>query len=287
MPIELHERLSEFSYGYGATRETELLLQSAGLSVTPFLPSLLHEAELGFDVGFNRPGRPLLLQFKLGQAMQRFRPAPRPLLEDRFWRFKIDTAEPDGQFELLLKAEQDGAQVIYVAPKFHDWEVYLRNYEAGRVLSRSLLVAPSAIRNALAASGQPDGYHHIVYDRVRAYACSEPMELEVLSRASLADTVAREIREGGETLGESLRRVHAGFGRRKMIRRIDPPSTTSSGDRLVFANPSDTGRQSDLRARRFERLRGRARNEDEAVALAVGAEAWAAGAQLVMVTDPV
>jgi uncharacterized protein Ymh len=42
--IDLHERLSEFSYGYGVTREVEALLMSVGLHATPFLPSLLHEA---------------------------------------------------------------------------------------------------------------------------------------------------------------------------------------------------------------------------------------------------
>ncbi len=144
MPIGLHERLSEFSYGYGATRDTEVLLQSVGLAVTPVLPSLLHETQLGFDVGFNRPGQSLMLHFKLGQAMQRFRPAPRPPLEDRFWRFNIDTAEPDGPFEMLLKAEQDGAEVIYVAPKFHDWEAYLAHFETDNHKTGSLVISFSS-----------------------------------------------------------------------------------------------------------------------------------------------
>jgi hypothetical protein len=122
--IELHERLSEFSYGYGATREVERLLSSVGIRTAPFLPNLLHEAELGFDVGFNKPGAVLLLQFKLGQSVQRFvRRAPTdlvPILDRPFWRFKVNTAEPEGQYETLLKAEQDGADAYYVAPKFVD-----------------------------------------------------------------------------------------------------------------------------------------------------------------------
>jgi hypothetical protein len=68
VPVDLHQRLSEFSYGYGVTREVERLLQSAGLRTTPFLPSLLQEKKLAFDVAFDRPGAPLLLQFKLGEA---------------------------------------------------------------------------------------------------------------------------------------------------------------------------------------------------------------------------
>jgi hypothetical protein len=101
MPIELHERLSEFSYGYGVTREVENRLKAVGLSAVPFLPSLLQEGSLGFDVAFKLRGAPLMIQFKLGQAMRRFSPGPRPLLNQPFWRYHVDTAEPDGQFELL------------------------------------------------------------------------------------------------------------------------------------------------------------------------------------------
>src|ERR1700753_622401 len=124
MPVDLHERLSEFSYGYGVTREVEEQLRLRGLAAIPFFPNLIHEAELGFDVGFRRAGIPLLLQFKLGQAARRFVPGPRPaFLGQPFWRFNVDTGEQDGQYELLLKSEEDGADVFYVAPKFHDWEV--------------------------------------------------------------------------------------------------------------------------------------------------------------------
>ena len=100
VPVDLHNRLSEFSYGYGVTREVERLLAFTGLRTTPFLPSLLHEAVLGFDVKFDRPGAALLLQFKLGEALQRFRrddiSKPPPPLGKPFWRFSIDTAEQEG-----------------------------------------------------------------------------------------------------------------------------------------------------------------------------------------------
>jgi hypothetical protein len=54
--IDLPERLSEFSYGYGVTREVESLLASVSMRTAPFMPSLLHEAKLGFDVAFKNPG---------------------------------------------------------------------------------------------------------------------------------------------------------------------------------------------------------------------------------------
>jgi hypothetical protein len=105
--IDLHERLSEFSYSYGVTREVERSLAEVGIKTVPFLPSLIHEAELGFDVAFNRPGVALLLQFKLGQSLERFRRTNTcttvPTLERPFWRFLLNTAEPDGQYETLLR----------------------------------------------------------------------------------------------------------------------------------------------------------------------------------------
>src|SRR5687767_3961645 len=100
MPVDLHQRLSEFSYGYGVTREVEQNLRSVGLRPTPFLPSLIQEAKFGFDVHYDRPGAPLLLQFKLGEALQRFRRTDKtklaPSVQKPFWRFSVDTAEADG-----------------------------------------------------------------------------------------------------------------------------------------------------------------------------------------------
>ena len=87
--IDLHERLSEFSYGYGVTREVEQLLLGVGIRTVPFLPSLLQEKQIGFDAGFNGRGAPLLLQFKLGHSLQRFirsdKRYPAPKLEKPFF----------------------------------------------------------------------------------------------------------------------------------------------------------------------------------------------------------
>jgi hypothetical protein len=162
LPVDLHQRLSEFSYGYGVTREVERLLRSVGLRTTPFLPSLLQEKKLAFDVAFDRPGKPLLLQFKLGEALQRFRmqdPSKRPPVLGRpFWRFSVDTAEPNGQFDLLLKAEQAGAEVYYVAPRFTGWDSYVIAFQSDQILDRSLVLSPFQIDAKLTAASEPDGF---------------------------------------------------------------------------------------------------------------------------------
>src|SRR5438874_119031 len=133
--IDLHERLSEFSYGYGVTREVEALLAGVGLQATPFLPSLLHEASLGFDVSFNSSGTVVLLQFKLGSELKRFHRAPPsqpiPLLERPFWRFTVDASEP--QFQRLAEYEQANAEVYYVAPRFSHWAAYDLAFQNGEI----------------------------------------------------------------------------------------------------------------------------------------------------------
>ncbi len=179
MPVDLHQRLSEFSYGYGVTREIERRLEARGIRATPFLPSLIYEAKLGFDVKFDRPGKPLLVQFKLGEVLKRFRAKKgkrAPQIQRPFWRFRVNTAERQGQYDLLLKAEQAGAEVYYVAPRFTDWERYSKIFQEKRVLKRSLMMRPTEIERALIRQGESDGLHLVCYDRSSVHVCSEPEE---------------------------------------------------------------------------------------------------------------
>jgi hypothetical protein len=242
MPIELHERLSEFSYGYGVTREVERRLKVAGLSAIPFLPSLIQEASIGFDVAFNVRGIPLMIQFNLGQVMRRFRPSPRLQLSQQFWRYHVDKAEPDGQFELLLKAEYDGARVFYVAPMFHDWEVYLGHYEQEKILRRSLIVTPKAIRSVLDNNSVPDGEHKVVYDDQRAYLCSSPLQLPTAREADVAEKVLFDLEHRKVSLGEVLEEVLTGFEKRAEIRRA--AEGRHDPDSADYRIPSDDGRGS-------------------------------------------
>ncbi len=134
-------------------------------------------------------------------------------------RFRIDTAEPDGQYELLLKAEVDGADVFYVAPKFHDWEIYLEAFETRQVVQRSLLVSPSTIRRTLDRHSVPDDEHTIVYDERRAYLCSEPHRIQAVDPGDLAANLRAQIDGRDRTLAETLDQVYRGFSHRRAIRR--------------------------------------------------------------------
>ena len=281
MPVELHERLSEFSYGYGVTRETERRLRSAGLRATPFLPSLIHEASIGCDVAFRRPGAPLLLQFKLGQQLARYRPEYPgqvvPALGRPFWRFAIDTLEVDGQFDLLRKAESGGAEVYYVAPKFAEWDEYAKHYQSGQVLRNSLIVAPSRIDAALSAQKAPDGPHLVLYDKSTAYVRSDPANIELMAAQQLAGAIAEKIRTRATSVSDVLRSV---FHTLETMRRVREPD----GNPTLQTRRQTIRRLAVARQSRLEQLRSRARSIDDAHFAALGVESWALGAQLIVLT---
>lgn len=253
--INLHERLSEFSYGYGVTREMERRLAAAGVHATPFLPSLLHEASLGFDVAFSGPGQVVMLQFKLGQQLSRFRrldPTDSiPALQKPFWRYYVNVDEH--QFLRLEEFENQGADVFYVAPRFSNWSAYEMAFHASTVLQRSLMLRPSQIR--IGAAGAP-GEHRIVYDRVNRYVCSEPrIVAEVRPDEAIEKVAARA--QDGQPLLTQLERLAS----RQQVGDLPRVSRT---------------RQRDFRLR--------ARTPADGLAAEIGLEAWLQGAQVLFVT---
>ena len=203
--INLHERLSEFSYGYGVTREVEKLLAPTGLHATPFFPSLRQEGELGFDVGFETCGCVVLFQFKLGQELQRFRrQEPQqlaPSLEPPFWRLSIK--KPVNQFKHLLNFEKQGANVVYVAPRFSCWTDYKSVFRGNQVLDKSILLIPSEIERGRLAQGEKVS-DRVVYDRTRSYICSEPIELHEETRGGLKRKIEECVRTHDSSLKSNI-----------------------------------------------------------------------------------
>jgi hypothetical protein len=296
VPIDLHQRQSEFSYGYGVTREVERLLQSVGLRTTPFLPSLLQEKKLAFDVAFDRPGAPLLLQFKLGEALKRLRmqdssKSP-PALGRPFWRFRINTAEPGGQFDLLLKAEQAGAEVYYVAPRFTSWDGYVFAYESEQVLAKSLLLRPSEIEDELASAGEVDGLHRVLYDDATSFVLSEARQLAEMRSTEFAHAVRDQIERRPRRMDLIIGDVYQSLERPREV-RMPPPKAEESSERPYVKrtpdpaelSPSPTHLSAD-RSRRLSEFQQRAASEADARFAALGFEAWAVGSQVIAVTLP-
>lgn len=254
--INLHERLSEFSYGYGVTRKVERRLAAAGLRATPFLPSLLHEASLGFDVAFSGPGQIVMLQFKLGQELSRFRrihPGESvPPLQRPFWRYYVDTAEH--QFLRLDDFEGQGADVFYTAPRFSHWSTYETAFHANQILQRSPILRPSQIR---AGSADAPGNHRIVYDRVSRFVCSEPRAVEEVRPDELVEKLNVRARDPKVPLAARLERLAF----RERVRELPQ-----------------------LSKRRLQELRSRARTAEDGLAAIIALEAWLQGAQVLFVT---
>lgn len=259
--INLHERLSEFSYGFGVTREVQSLLEGIGLRPTPFMPNLLHEEELGFDVGFKDRGRVVVLQFKLGHELRRFhRATPSqsvPELEHPFWRFMVDTS--GHQFQRLAEFEASDADTYYVAPKFSDWKVYDSAFQDGQVLEKSLLLKPSEISRGVQAQGGSAGTHRIVYDGLNRYVCSEPTALHESRPGEVATEIATKIRQSKTTLEQQIGRL---FERARP--QAGPGALARSRQDQIFA---------------------RSKDRTHGMAAIVGLEAWSQGAQLLFVTD--
>jgi hypothetical protein len=247
---------------------------------------------VGFDYG--RPGAVLLLQFKLGQWLERFRRTNKsdsfPDLDRPFWRFWINTAEPGGQYDTLLISEYRGAEVYYSAPRFRDWSQYLSAFEADEVLERSLLIKPSQIRQALDEQRAADGHHRIAYDSTRVHVCSEPVSLQETRPADLAQQVGRQIAERKEPLSHHLFEIFSALESRTAFRReIESarlPESTSEPSLLVgSAYPELSGFDAEAaRKQRVQRLLARAESEEHATAAALAIETWSLGIQMILAT---
>lgn len=255
--IDLHERLSEFTYGYAVTKEFEKRLTQKGLKAVPYLPSLKQEKKVGFDVGYKDKGQIFMLQFKLGQELTRLHvkppPSPRPKLNRPFFRFTVDTK--DDQFMRLLGHESKGATVFYIAPEFRTWEDFSAAYHARTVINSSVMIRPSEIQAGLNSTKQKAGIHKVVYDDQKArHVFSERADLPYNSADAVVDVVAEASRASNENFGQQLQRLF---------------------DDQSFVNGLERTRRDTLMRQMNQRA--------DAVLETLGAEAMGQGSQLIFV----
>jgi hypothetical protein len=193
---------------------------------------------------------------------------------------------------LLLKAEQAGAEVFYVAPRFTSWDSYVLAYEREQVLDRSLLLRPSQIDSQLTAVGEPDGPHRILYDGGTSFVCSEAKELIEVRARDLANKVRTDIEQRSRRMDLALREVHLALQRQREI-RVRRPTLEPHGDTSYVMQAPTSGELAPApehlaadRSRRYVEFHERAVSEPDARFAALGYEAWATGSQLVAVTLP-
>jgi len=196
--------ISEFSYGFAVTSE---IVGWATLKAAPIFPSLIEEGKVGggYDVKLDMPGIPLYLQFKRADCL--VRTTAREVRKDKlpltvpFFRFPITHSEKLNQHSLLLTLDAGVNEVFYVAPKFHRVEDINTAWRSRSVVERSIFVRPRDLGRLDSAP------HHVAYDNVRAYVCSQPRPIEHSTGASVVEHLRRKLADDSMPLRDRLREV--------------------------------------------------------------------------------
>lgn len=196
--------ISEFSYGFALTNE---LVSWVSLSAAPVFPSLIEEGKAGggYDVKLDKPGFPLFLQFKRSHCMVRRSArehqavvASGGKLSVPYYRFPVTEASTSDQHELLLALDNGSNLVFYAAPRFHQTSEINHAWSRADVTRRSIFVAPQTI------GALDDKQHHVAFDGVNTWLCSEPKILEALTSRGLENKLEGLLKEDDRSLGERL-----------------------------------------------------------------------------------
>lgn len=133
----------------------------------PIFPSLQEEGAEGggYDVKIDRPGKPLMIQFKVPEVIVRSTSKlpgtfQRPNHNLPYYRMHLRPYRHSEQHRLLMEHEDSGNLVYYACPRFHTYQDLNNYYLSNELWVRSLIVHPSEIGDL------PDDYnHHIAYER--------------------------------------------------------------------------------------------------------------------------
>ena len=150
---------SEFSYGFAFTHE--YINRFRGLTAAPELPSLIKEAELGYDLKLNYRGHVKFFQFKLAEYMQRTNAIHWVHYGAPHYRVPITTRGTD-QLRMLQRLAAKEKHVNYVVPAFHTAAEFNSRFLSGDVNGRSMWVPVKSI--PLVVDSDP---HYLTFDTSR------------------------------------------------------------------------------------------------------------------------
>ncbi|HCX67828.1 hypothetical protein [Parvibaculum sp.] len=215
--------ISEFSYGFALVNE---LVGWTALHAAPIFPSLIEEGKVGrgYDVKLDRPGVPLLLQFKRSDYMKtrgaREIHKYRLDLDVPFYRFAITERNRSFQHISLISLEAEGNLVFYAAPMFHTLDEINSAWASQRVVERSIFVSPNEIGLI-----NDNERHWVSFDELKTYFCSEPRNIAALRaedlREKLEGALAEDARPMREQLPDWLRSIdRAALGRRALFEKL-------------------------------------------------------------------
>jgi hypothetical protein len=195
---KMKPNISEFSYGYAITDE---LIHWRGTHITavPVFPSLYEEGQRGggWDVKLDRRGIPLFLQFKLSDKMIRnnAKECKMGLFSPPLYRMYIRPSLFSDQHKMLLDLENEGNEVYYTAPAFHEpWELN-EAYLNHSVNINSIWVRPSWIGSL------PDRRsHHVAFQQPgeKFFLSKYRLMEENVDFSSFSRSIDLSIKERGE-----------------------------------------------------------------------------------------
>lgn len=173
----LKPNISEFSYGYALTEE---LVKGLGTNITaaPVFPSLYQEGQKGggWDVKLQKGGIPLFIQFKLSHYLKTAGANERKSghFTRPYYRMYLRPIKHSRQHELLMDLEQEGNEVYYSAPGFHEPDELNDAYLKKQVKNRSIWIKPSDIGVI-----KDDAKHYVAFQLPKKwYFCSKPKAIE-------------------------------------------------------------------------------------------------------------
>ncbi len=148
---------SEFSFGFALSYEIMNGLQPQ-ITGVPLFPSLVQEAELGWDVNFKPTGWPLFLQFKLSDHMQRSRARYWSLYGSPYFSIAIRRRDHSQQHNLLKALATFEPEVYYAAPAFYREADFNTAF-----VSNTMTVQTMFIPLASLPSLDDDDQHHVTF----------------------------------------------------------------------------------------------------------------------------
>lgn len=193
----MKSQFSEFTYGFAITNE---LVKFLGSMVTscPIFPSLLEEGRSGggYDLNIDLTGKPIFLQFKLSDYLERTNSSEWSLFNSAYYRFKLMPLSYSQQHNMLLDLERAGNDVYYSAPKFNTNLDLNNNYLTDSIINESIFITPLSIGTL-----PDDKEHKIVFqhDCRNVYLCSEPEKIEYIQGIDFVNSLEMNLNDNNAT----------------------------------------------------------------------------------------
>ena len=153
--------ISEFSFGYAFLHEqTENYLNN--LRAAPILPSLVEEAEYGWDARLPLQGTDYYYQFKLSDYLSRSNASfiRDGTYEGPYYRVSLHRNNFNRQHQRLKELSRDNPNTFYVAPEFNNLDQFNSAFLTQNITSQSRLIPLSECEQI-----NDNDQHYITYQQ--------------------------------------------------------------------------------------------------------------------------